>query len=50
MFPSHDQGGKGDEPLEAIPLTAENIKKYAEQDYDTEASTGAFCRLDGECG
>lgn len=43
-------GSKGQEPLEAIPLTAENIKKYAAEDYDTATQSAEVCRLDGDCG
>jgi len=41
---------KSNEPLEAIPLTAANIKKYTSEKSETGTDTGAVCTLDGECG
>ena len=41
---------KPNEPLEAIPLTAANIKKYSSEESETGIETGAVCTLDGECG
>ena len=41
---------KPNEPLEAIPLTAANIKKYSFEESETGIETGAVCTLDGECG
>jgi ribonucleoside-diphosphate reductase alpha chain len=45
-------GSKGNEPLEAIPLTEENIQKYMKKEEVEEAvQTGEMCSLaGGECG
>tara|TARA_R110000782_G_scaffold102791_5_gene190182 strand:+ start:16719 stop:18611 length:1893 start_codon:yes stop_codon:yes gene_type:complete len=44
-------GSRGDEPLEAIPLTAENIAKYMSEDVETAVSAGDACSLTGgDCG
>ena len=46
-------GSKGNEPLQAIPLTKENVEKYMGQQGNTVgAADGAACTLggDGECG
>jgi ribonucleoside-diphosphate reductase alpha chain len=46
-------GSKGQEPLEAIPTTPENIKKYVLniEDVKEEVADGAVCRIgDGSCG
>lgn len=40
-------GSKGNEPLEAIPLTRENINKYAAAN---SAIADGFCKTNGECG
>ena len=46
-------GSKGNEPLEAIPLSQENIAKYMGEDetYAEEVQTGEACTLaGGACG
>jgi hypothetical protein len=46
-------GSKGNEPLQAIALTKENVEKYMGQQGNTVgAADGAACTLggDGECG
>ena len=41
---------KSNEPLEAIPLTAANIKRYTLADSETGTDNGAVCTLNGDCG
>lgn len=47
-------GSKGMEPLQAIPLTQENIDKYAKSQLNTiqaEAASGEVCKIgDNSCG
>ena len=45
-------GSKGNEPLESIPLTEENITTYmGEVDFEEEVTTGEACSLaGGDCG
>jgi len=44
-------GSKGQEPLEAIPLTRENIEKYVKGGYDIAAAGAEVCSLNGgNCG
>tara|TARA_R110001583_G_scaffold73623_6_gene204804 strand:+ start:19498 stop:21393 length:1896 start_codon:yes stop_codon:yes gene_type:complete len=45
-------GSKGNEPLESIPLTEENITTYMrEVDFEEEVTTGEACSLaGGDCG
>ena len=46
-------GSKGNEPLQAIPLTKENVEKYmGQQGTAVGTADGAACTLggDGECG
>ena len=45
-------GSRGQEPLEAIPLTKKNIKIYVPKSLQEQASTATaeVCMLDGECG
>lgn len=47
-------GSKGMEPLEAIPLTEENIEKFAKPLLQTvmveEVATAEVCKIGGECG
>ena len=44
-------GSRGEEPLEAIPLTKENIAKYMSSSVESEATTGEACSLaGGNCG
>jgi ribonucleoside-diphosphate reductase alpha chain len=44
-------GSKGKEPLEAIPLTKENIEKYVKGGYDIAAAGAEACSLNGgNCG
>ncbi len=47
-------GSKGMEPLEAIPLTEENIEKYAKPLLQVvateEVATAEVCKIGGECG
>jgi ribonucleoside-diphosphate reductase alpha chain len=46
-------GSKGNEPLQAIPLTKENVEKYmGQQGTSVGTADGAACTLggDGECG
>ncbi len=44
-------GSKGNEPLEAIPLTEENIKTYMDQVVDIDMAEGTACSMaDGTCG
>jgi ribonucleoside-diphosphate reductase alpha chain len=47
-------GSKGMEPLSAIPLTEENIEKFAKPLLQTQATvevaTGEVCKIGGECG
>ena len=45
-------GAKEGEPLEAIPLTEDNITKYMNKvDYEEEIKTGEVCSMSGgECG
>jgi ribonucleoside-diphosphate reductase alpha chain len=45
-------GSKGNEPLQAIPLTKENVERYMGQQNAVGAADGAACTLggDGECG
>ena len=45
-------GSKGEEPLEAIPTTEENIKKYMDQDaYSVKSADASVCSINGgECG
>jgi len=42
-------GSKGDEPLKAIPVTEENIKKYLDKDAYAMVSNASFCSIDGVC-
>ena len=42
-------GSRGNEPLEVIPTTKENIAKYA--DVDAYAADGSICSINGgDCG
>jgi len=45
-------GSRGQEPLEAIPFTKENVKKFVPESLREKASnaTAEFCALDGDCG
>jgi ribonucleoside-diphosphate reductase alpha chain len=44
-------GSKGMEPLQAIPLTQENIEKYAKPTAPAEAASAEVCRIgDNSCG
>jgi len=44
-------GSKGNEPLEAIPLSKDNIAKYMGQKYEEKTQTAEMCSLaGGECG
>lgn len=44
-------GSKGMEPLQAIPLTEENIQKYAKPEVSTETASAEVCRVgDNSCG
>lgn len=44
-------GSKGMEPLQAIPLTPENIEKYAKISTSTETTSAEICRIgDNSCG
>ena len=44
-------GSKGNEPLEAIPLTKENISKYMGEEHEEKIQTAEMCSLaGGECG
>jgi ribonucleoside-diphosphate reductase alpha chain len=46
-------GSRGQEPLEAIPLTPENIelaKKMVQESKATSEIVGGACRIGGECG
>ena len=44
-------GSKGMEPLQAIPLTSENIEKYAKMSTNTEITSAEICRIgDNSCG
>ena len=44
-------GSKGMEPLQAIPLTQENIEKYAKPTAAAEAASAEVCRIgDNSCG
>ena len=44
-------GSKGMEPLQAIPLTDENIQKYAKPEVSTETASAEVCRIgDNSCG
>lgn len=44
-------GSKGNEPLEAIALTEENVKKYMEHEAEEKVQTAEMCSLaGGECG
>jgi len=44
-------GSKGNEPLEAIPLTEENIQKYMGDNKEVSMAVGEACSLaGGECG
>jgi ribonucleoside-diphosphate reductase alpha chain len=44
-------GSKGMEPLQAIPLTEENIQKYAKPEVSTETASAEVCRIgDNSCG
>lgn len=44
-------GSKGMEPLQAIPLTPENIEKYAKMSTNTETTSAEICRIgDNSCG
>lgn len=44
-------GSKGMEPLQAIPLTPENIEKYAKISTSTETTSAEICRIgDNNCG
>ena len=44
-------GSKGMEPLQAIPLTPENIEKYAKMSTNTEITSAEICRIgDNSCG
>jgi ribonucleoside-diphosphate reductase alpha chain len=45
-------GSKGNEPLQAIPLTKENVERYMGQQNAVGTADGAACTLggDGECG
>ena len=45
-------GSKGNEPLEAIPLTQTNVDKYMKgKDIKSEVQTGEMCSLaGGDCG
>lgn len=52
-FTIYRAGSKGQEPLEALPLTQENIDKYIhnKDPQNTQELAGAMsCKLDGECG
>jgi ribonucleoside-diphosphate reductase alpha chain len=40
-------GSKGNEPLEAIPLSEENIAIYMRQDKESSVQTGEACSLAG---
>jgi len=43
-------GSKGNEPLQAIPTTAENIRKYGFATDTTENASAEVCKIGGECG
>jgi len=44
-------GSKGNEPLEAIPLTEDNIRKYMKEEKEEAVAVGEACSLaGGECG
>lgn len=44
-------GSKGQEPLEAIPTTGANIRKYSKQAMEAQEVTSSdSCKLGGDCG
>lgn len=48
----YKEGVRGDEPLKYIPLTKENIEKYARPNLKSEVTEGdaIMCKIGGECG
>jgi hypothetical protein len=44
-------GSKGQEPLEAIPLTSDNIETYIGSDYNVSVGSADSCSIyGGDCG
>jgi hypothetical protein len=43
-------GSKGNEPLAAIPTTAENIRKYGFAADTSENASAEVCKIGGDCG